>query len=202
MTGVLMDIVEAKRGLRVVATASREAASASIGTVAGADVARNCLAAIAPHPDDVVSGYWPVGAELDPRPLLERLAGRGFRLALPVVQGRSRPLIFRAWRFGDPLAPGGLGIPAPPPAAEEVRPAFLLVPLLAFDRQGYRLGHGAGYYDLTLASLRADGGRCCAVGLAYAAQEVTSVPHADHDQPLDWIVTERSAVRVGGAGVR
>lgn len=195
-----MDIVEAKRALRASASASREAALAASGCLAGAEVARNCLAAIAPRPDDVVSGYWPVGAELDPRPLLETLARRGQRLALPVVQGRKRPLLFRAWQFGDPLMRGSLGIPTPPPTAAAVRPHLLLVPLLAFDRRGFRLGHGAGYYDMTLAALRADGERCCAVGLAFAAQEVALVPNDDLDQPLDWIVTETTAIRARLAG--
>jgi 5-formyltetrahydrofolate cyclo-ligase len=197
-----MDVVEAKRALRVAATATRDAASTAIGAMAGTAVARNCLAAIEPRAGDVVSGYWPTGAELDPRPLLEIVAARGHRLALPVVAGRGRPLIFRAWRLGDPLVPGRLGIPTPPATAEVIRPAFLLVPLLTFDREGFRLGHGAGYYDMTLASLRADGGRCCAVGLAFGAQEVNAVPHTDHDQRLDWIVTEQSAMRVDRAGMR
>ncbi|MFO0995484.1 MAG: 5-formyltetrahydrofolate cyclo-ligase [Alphaproteobacteria bacterium] len=195
-----MDIAEAKRALRKTASASREAAAAACGVLAGTDVARNCMASFPPRPDDVVSAYWPVGAELDPRPLLEALARRGQRLALPVVQGRGRALLFRRWQWGDPLVRGSLGIPTPAPEAESIRPSVLLVPLLAFDRAGYRLGHGAGYYDMTLAALRADGGPCAAIGLAFSAQEVPSVPHDERDEPLDGIVTERTAMRAVGPG--
>lgn len=143
-----------------------------------------------------IAGYWPVGDELDVRPLMERLHGRGHALCLPVVVAKGRPLLFRRWRPGDALVPGGLGIPVPGEGAGEVRPDLLLVPLLAFDRGGHRLGYGAGFYDRTLALLRL-GGPVTAVGVGYDAQEVPAVPRDALDQPLDWIVTERRALRIG-----
>lgn len=133
---------------------------------------------------------------MDPRALMGELAARGHALGLPVVQGRGKPLLFRAWRRGDALVPGSLGIPAPGPDAAPLVPDLLLVPLLAFDREGFRLGHGAGYYDMTLAGLRAIG-PVLAVGIAYAGQEIARVPREAHDEPLDWVVTEGEAIRIG-----
>jgi 5-formyltetrahydrofolate cyclo-ligase len=124
------------------------------------------------------------------------LAAQGHALCLPVVQGRGKPLLFRAWRRGDALVRGSLGIPAPGPEAAPLVPGLLLVPLLAFDREGFRLGHGAGYYDMTLAGLRA-AGPVLAVGIAYAGQEVARVPREVHDQSLDWVITESEAIRIG-----
>jgi 5-formyltetrahydrofolate cyclo-ligase len=85
----------------------------------------------------------------------------------------------------------------PPPEAPEVVPSLLIVPLLAFDRAGYRLGYGGGFYDRTLQKLRGAGGDVLAVGVALSAQEVPAVPRDDTDQPLDWIVTEREAIAIG-----
>ena len=152
--------------------------------------------AIVPTAGTIISGYWPMPGEMDPRPLMEDMAARGHPLCLPVVRGRGQPLLFRAWRRGDPLVPGALGILAPGPTAPPLAPGLLLVPLLAFDRQGFRLGHGAGYYDMTLAGLRT-AGTVLAVGIAYAGQEVAQVPREAHDEPLDWVVTEGEAIRIG-----
>ncbi|HHN67450.1 MAG TPA: 5-formyltetrahydrofolate cyclo-ligase, partial [Thermopetrobacter sp.] len=99
----------------------------------------------------VVAGYWPVHHEIDPRPLMERLARHEVTLALPVVTARDRPLIFRRWRPGEPLTDGAFGVPVPSEDAPSLRPAVVLVPLLAFSRAGHRLGYGGGYYDRTLA---------------------------------------------------
>ncbi|HEX7008052.1 MAG TPA: 5-formyltetrahydrofolate cyclo-ligase, partial [Alphaproteobacteria bacterium] len=116
------------------------------------------------------------------------------------VVARGRPLVFRRWRPGQTFVAGSLGEPAPPPDAPEVKPELLLVPLLAFDRRGYRLGYGGGYFDRTIAMLRAAPdmagvGGVLAVGLAYAAQEVPALPTEGHDQRLDWIVTETEIIR-------
>src|SRR5215471_6967677 len=117
----------------------------------------------------IVSGFSPMKSEISPIPLLRRLADVGVRLAFPVVAGKGKPLIMRAWSFGEPLASGVWGIREPKPEAPEVAPDVLLVPLLAFDRSGQRIGYGAGYYDLTIAGLRARK-PVVAVGIAYAAQ--------------------------------
>jgi 5-formyltetrahydrofolate cyclo-ligase len=118
-------------------------------------------------------------------------------VALPVVTARGLPLGFRRWRPGDVLVSGAFGLLVPGPSAEPVMPQLVLVPLLAFDRQGGRLGYGAGFYDRTLAVLRA-AGPVIAIGVAYADQEVPAVPVEPHDQPLDWIATEREILAVPG----
>lgn len=142
----------------------------------------------------IIGGYWPVEDEMDPRPLLGALAIAGCQCALPVVQKAGEPLCFRVWQPGDRLEPGPYAIPAPLAAAAIVIPTLLLVPLLAFDRSGHRLGYGGGYYDRTIARLRAKGA-LLAVGLAYAGQEVAAVPRTAADQALNWVVTEREAIK-------
>ncbi len=138
-------------------------------------------------PFQVVAGYHPLGAELDPRPLMARLARAGATLALPVTLDRERPLVFRT--LTEALEPDALLIPAPPPDAPEVLPDLVIAPVLAFDGEGGRLGQGAGHYDRTLANLRA-AKSVFVLGLAYAGQEVERVPAEPHDQRLDAILTE------------
>lgn len=141
----------------------------------------------------VVAGYWPLGDEIDPRPLMAALAGLGCRLALPVVVSRAAPLEFRVWAAGDVLEAGPHGTAHPPETAPRLCPDVLLVPLLGFDRGGWRLGYGGGYYDRTLESLR-ENAQVRAIGLAFAAQEMAAVPRDGHDQPLDAIATERELI--------
>ena len=140
-------------------------------------------------PEAVVAGYCAVGDEMDPRPLMERLAQRGHRLCLPCGTRAGSPLLFRSYQLTDKLRSSQWLIPEPMPDASLVEPDVLLVPLLGFDRRGYRLGQGGGYYDRTLAALRARG-TCLAVGLAYSLQEVDALPIAPHDAKLDAVVTE------------
>lgn len=146
----------------------------------------------------VVSGYWPMGEEIDPRPLMEALVERGHPCCLPVTLERGLPLLFRAWTPETELQPAGFGTRVPPDEAPQLEPDLLIVPLLAFDPDGYRLGYGGGYYDVTLAALRRHK-RIVAAGVAYALQEVEALPREPHDQPLDWIVTERAARRLVGS---
>ncbi|MGE3304017.1 MAG: 5-formyltetrahydrofolate cyclo-ligase [Hyphomonadaceae bacterium] len=139
-----------------------------------------------------VAGYWPIGSEIDPRPLMAALAAGGAALALPRMANRAGPAVFLRWRPDTALSADAFGALAPPPEAEAAAPRLLLVPLLAFDRSGRRLGQGGGHYDRILAALRPG---VIAVGLAYAAQVLPEVPAGPLDQRLDWIVTEREAVR-------
>ena len=150
------------------------------------------LSAVACPPGSVVAGYWPMRDEADVRPLLEHLIADGCSAALPVVIGRSKPLLFRRWRPGDRLASGLYGTRQPMDDQPAVDPGLLLVPMLGFDRQGGRLGYGGGYYDRTLAALRASR-PIVAVGVAFAAQDLGSLPAGRFDQRVDWIVTEASA---------
>ncbi|MFZ5792810.1 MAG: 5-formyltetrahydrofolate cyclo-ligase [Pseudomonadota bacterium] len=191
------DLIEAKRALRALATERRRQLAAAIGAeAAGVAAAGRFFAHIRPAAGAVVSGYWPLDGEFDPRPMMERLAAAGHPVGLPVIQGKGLPLIFRSWKPGEALVPGPFRVPTPPPEAPLVEPALLLVPMLAFDRHGYRLGYGGGFYDRTLEWLRALH-ETLAVGVAFDGQEVTAVPHEACDQPLDWIVTDRRALRVG-----
>jgi 5-formyltetrahydrofolate cyclo-ligase len=141
----------------------------------------------------VVSGYSPIKSEISPLPLLRQAADAGAQLALPVVQGRGTPLIMRAWSFGEALGSGVWGIREPKPEAPEVFPDVLIVPILAFDRAGYRLGYGAGYYDMTIMRLRSMK-PITAIGIAFAAQEIAELPKTPRDARLDLVLTEREVI--------
>jgi 5-formyltetrahydrofolate cyclo-ligase len=189
-------IEESKSTLRREATARRDALPADARHAAAEVIAgRKFPFAIAPGM--IVSGFMPMKTEISPLPLMRKLADAGASLALPVVAGRGKPLIMRAWLWGEPLGSGVWGIREPKPEASQVDPDILLVPLLAFDRAGYRLGYGGGYYDLTIAGLRARK-TVTAVGIAFAAQEVPSVPTRPRDVWLDLVLTERDVIDVRG----
>lgn len=145
-------------------------------------------------PNSVIAGYWPVRDEADPRQLMEALAQRGATLALPRIEARDEALSFRLWRKEDRLVDNHHGIAEPGTEAELVVPDTMLVPLLAFDSDGHRLGYGGGYYDRTLDALRARG-RVLAIGIAYAGQEVPQLPRAAHDHRIDMILTENGLRR-------
>jgi 5-formyltetrahydrofolate cyclo-ligase len=141
----------------------------------------------------IVSGYWPLPGELDVRPLIHQIHEAGHRIALPVVKAKNEPLLFRHWTPGTALVQGSFKVMTPPEGAPELEPQVLLVPLLAFDGAGYRLGYGGGFYDRTLEMRRREahsGHPVLAIGIAFAAQETTSLPRGPFDQRLDWIATE------------
>ena len=146
----------------------------------------------------IVSGFFPLKSEISPLPLMRKLADAGAQLALPVIDGRGKPLIMRAFTFGDALASGQWGIREPKSDAPEVAPDILLVPLLAFDRTGHRIGYGAGYYDMTIAKLRAMK-PITAIGIAFAAQEIEQVPVTPRDARLDLVLTEREIIDLRGS---
>jgi 5-formyltetrahydrofolate cyclo-ligase len=192
-----MTLDQAKKAARAEAVARRDAAWAA-DPRAGERLAGIVVAQAGPlglAAGVAVSAYWPMKQEMDARPLLNALDRLGCRVALPVVAGKGKPLLFRAWRPGMVLKSGAFGLSEPGPAAPEIAPRVVFAPLLAFDRRGNRIGWGAGFYDRTLAGLRARG-PVTAVGVAYAAQEVAEVPAGAHDQPLDWIATEREVTRL------
>lgn len=191
------DLDEAKQSLRRDATARRRDAAAGDDGSAGRLLAETVAGGIALGGGAAVSGYWPIASEIDVMPLLRALAANGHDIALPVVTAADRPLVFRAWRDGDAMAEGPFGIREPLAGAARIEPRIVLTPLLAFDREGYRLGYGGGFYDRSLAGLR-QARPTLAIGIAWAAQEVPAVPHDGRDQPLDWVATEREAIRVPG----
>jgi len=141
----------------------------------------------------IVSGFSPMKTEINPLPLMRKAVQLGARLALPAIAARGKPLIMRAYAFGDELARGQWGIREPKTDAPEVAPDILIVPLAAFDRSGHRIGYGAGYYDVTINALRAKK-RVIAMGIAFAAQEITSVPATERDARLDFVLTEREVI--------
>jgi 5-formyltetrahydrofolate cyclo-ligase len=141
----------------------------------------------------VVAGYSPIRSECDPVPLMRSLAAKGALLALPIVHAKDSELTFSEWRQGEPLAVGPHGILQPRSEAFPLDPDIVLVPLAAFDRRCRRIGYGAGYYDRTLAHLRKQR-PVIAVGIAFAAQEVETVPADDHDERLDLVLTERETI--------
>jgi len=140
----------------------------------------------------VVSGFWPIKDEIDIRPLMIGLFSEGCQLALPVVQGKGKPLLFRAWRPGDPLEQGVFGTLQPQARRETIEPDVLIVPMLACDAEGWRLGYGGGFYDRTLLGLRARR-QVTAIGVGFNAQLVDDVPHGPDDQRLDWLLTDKRA---------
>jgi len=151
---------------------------------AAAHLPAHCLAGVG-----VVGGYRPIGAELDPGPLFELFEAAGAQIALPAVTELDKPLVFRLWRDGDPLAPDRLAVPAPTDIRGQATPDLIVAPVLAFDRRGGRLGQGGGYFDRTLAHLRGCG-TLWVIGLAFAGQELDDIPLEAHDQRLNAILTE------------
>jgi 5-formyltetrahydrofolate cyclo-ligase len=189
-------IEEEKSELRVAALARRDTLPADARSKAAEAIAARPFP-VSSATGAMASGFMPIKSEINPLPLMKTLADAGARLALPVVAGRSKPLIMRAWNFGEPLGSGVWGIRGPRPEAPEVEPDILLVPLLAFDRTGHRLGYGGGYYDLTIAFLRARKS-IVAIGLAYTAQEIAAVPATPRDAALDLVLTEREVIDLRG----
>ena len=184
--------VLSKGDLRAAALAARDALSSEQRAAAALAMAERGLP-LATAPGVIISGYSPIRSEIDPAPLMRALATHGAQLALPAVMARGKSLAFRAWSPNDRLMLGALGILEPSPAAAEVIPDIMLVPLAAFDRAGHRIGYGAGHYDFTLAHLRKLK-HIIAVGLAFAAQEIEAVPALSHDVALDYVLTETEAL--------
>ncbi|MFN3614983.1 MAG: 5-formyltetrahydrofolate cyclo-ligase [Rubrimonas sp.] len=183
-----------KREARSAAHAERAAAHADDGPARARAAAERLNAAVAATPA-MASGYLPIRTEIDPLPALALLSARGARLCMPVVVGKGLALQFRAWTPGAPTVTGVFGVEIPADDIPAV-PTLVIAPMLAFDRAGYRLGYGGGFYDRTLAALRA-AGPVLAVGLAYAGQEVGEVPREPTDARLDMIVTENEVIACG-----
>ena len=185
-----------KAALRTSALARRDAIPAADRQSAAAAIAARPFPLSIPA-GAVVSGFVPLKSEINPLPLMQRLAEAGAKLALPVVAGRGRPLIMRSYAFGQELNAGVWGIREPKADAPEVDPDILIVPLAAFDRKGNRIGYGAGYYDMTINRLRSIK-PVTAIGIAYAAQEVPEVPVTPRDARLDLVLTEREVIDCSG----
>lgn len=182
----------AKARLRTLARRTRREAWSRLGPDAAAVLA-SLAGGLSLPAGAVVAGYWPLDGEMDCVPLMDALAAKGHPLALPVVVETGGALEFRPWALGQTLEDGPHNT-RHPAAAPPVIPGVVLVPLLAFDRRGFRLGYGGGYYDRTLAGLRQGGAGPLTVGLAFAAQEIERVPTDPWDVELDKIATELGVI--------
>ncbi len=161
------------------------------------DQANGCLSAsllaqmidvlVSSQKPSLVSGYIPIGTEIDPRPLMVEFSKRGAQLCLPEVVEKGSPLQFRSWVPGDMLISGPFETLQPMADAKVVQPDFLLLPLLGVDGTGVRLGYGGGFYDRTLFNLKGKGAR--AFGVGYDVQLVDHLASEDHDQLLDGVIT-------------
>jgi 5-formyltetrahydrofolate cyclo-ligase len=178
-----------KAALRRETLARRDALDAAFRIQAARDLAAHALPFAIGPADGPVSGFWPIRSEIDPRPLMQRLAAGGCTLALPAVGPDG--LVFRRFAFGDALAPAGFGLSEPHESACVLSPRIMLVPLAAFDRRGHRIGYGAGHYDRAIARYAP----ALTIGLAFAVQDVAAIPYEPHDRPLDWILTERETIQ-------
>jgi 5-formyltetrahydrofolate cyclo-ligase len=191
----LVSVDPSKNALRAAARARRAEADKAVPKTIGEVFARIFFDAVPVSSAASVAAYVRTQSEADPKCILSELRRRGHVIALPSVEAtRKQPLVFRIFD-SESLVMGAYGIPMPPRSAKPVEPDVIIVPLVAFDRAGHRLGYGAGYYDRTIAALRARKA-IVTVGLAYAVQEVDSIPSEAHDQRLDWIVTEKEAIQV------
>ncbi len=195
-----MDIASEKTRARIQAKARRQeflhsgAASTDRATGSAADRARTASLDLIQHfpiarfRGAVIGGVWPLPGEIDMRPLMQALAQQGHALALPCTPRKGKPLVFRAWEFGQKLRAGPYGTREPKRDAAEVLPDLVLVPLLAFNESGERLGYGGGFYDRTLTHIRSQH-EVFACGVAFAAQEAKHIPTGPYDVALDGILT-------------
>ncbi|MDR3473212.1 MAG: 5-formyltetrahydrofolate cyclo-ligase [Devosia sp.] len=181
-------IEEAKAALRVRARAQRAAIAPAAKEDAARAAADAFLAGVPLSPSDIVAGYWPIREEFDCKPLLTKLMDSLQPVCLPVVLGEGQPLDMRLWEQGAPLYPSGFGTLAPSEIAPRAEPDIVVMPLLAFDKVGTRLGYGGGYYDRTFAGMKK---RPRLIGFAFSAQELPTIPREPHDLPLDAVVTEK-----------
>jgi 5-formyltetrahydrofolate cyclo-ligase len=191
-----LSLAEIKRLARSRATLIRNDVHEAAKLGAGAALAAHGVPVALDPQNRIVSAFHTFATEISTAELFKKLVSDGWVTALPIVVAKNTPLVFRRWAPGEPLVPGLWDIQIPPDSAPEVLPDVLLVPMLAFDRKGHRLGYGGGFYDRTLAKLRALK-KVTAIGIAYAGQEIDTVPRDDHDQPLDWIMTERETFKCG-----
>jgi 5-formyltetrahydrofolate cyclo-ligase len=192
----LTDLTDTKSAQRKQAANARKIAHEDMVESAPLQLAAHAFPVAATQTQNIISGFYPYQTEIDVRPLLGKLACEGWTTCLPIVVALHEPLVFRRWMPGQPTVPGMWNIPQPTDESPLVEPDVLLVPMMAFDRKGYRLGYGGGFYDRTLQKLRAKK-RIVAIGVAYAGQQVDSVPHDRHDQALDFIMTESEVFACG-----
>lgn len=188
-----------KDNLRGQALALRASLSAETRAVAAREFTALFLSEISLNVPQVIAGYWPVREEMDVMPLLTALHGRGHTIVLPQVMRQDKLMTFRYWQPSAEMLDGPYGLKEPGADAPAVDPAVLIVPMVAFDARGHRLGYGAGYYDRCFSAWRAAGRDFIAIGAAYQQQAFDVVPAEGHDVPMNIIVTDKKIYRPVGA---
>ena len=183
-----------KNKIRIDAKLRRSKVSQECEVLLLESLINNFLVHFPRNKNDIIAGYWPINSEVNILKLLNSLHLEGITLSLPVIIDKESPLIFRQWHPKETLTSGLYQILQPPSHCAIVTPTLIFIPLLAFDRQGHRLGYGAGYYDRTLSYLRKNTS-LKAIGIAYAFQEFAAIPQESHDEKLDYIVTEKEIIR-------
>jgi 5,10-methenyltetrahydrofolate synthetase len=189
------DIAAFRTALRREKIAARQALPAENHARASARILDHLTRLLLPRPPGTIAFCWPIRAEVDCRPLVQQLMDNGWGAAMPVVVAPAAPMQFRVWSPQAPMTTDPHGIPIPDTSPSQT-PDVLLLPLVAFDAAGYRLGYGGGYFDRTianLASLTNDIAHPLTVGVGFASSAVTTIHPAPHDIPPDWIVTELGA---------
>ncbi len=194
MSSTPVEISSQKKALRK-KLLSRRAALSQAQPQAAQEAARICLSLLTLDTDLVIAAYHPIGTELHTEFLLKSLWYKGIRCALPRVGDAAGPLTFHLYQQGDRLEDSAFGVAEPLASAAVMDPDVIIVPLLGFDKDGFRLGYGGGFYDRTLSGLRRRK-RIVAIGYGFAGQEVAEIPREDHDEPLDAIVTDQGAFRL------
>ncbi len=189
-----MTNIQDKARLRSEMKVTRSALPSEMRAQLSHQLADLAVDALGVTPGMIVSGFLSIGDELDTGPLLARLHTAGTQLCLPVMQGKSRPLLFRAYAPDDDLDTVIWGIREPKAHQPLLKPELILLPLLAFDTRGWRLGYGGGFYDRTLREARAERS-VRAIGLAFDQQKVDHVPHLDYDEPVDGVLTPSGLIR-------
>ena len=184
-----VNLIAEKKQLRNTAEKRRQFLFQSKGIYASKRLAENFCNTWSPAYGSIISAFWPFRTELDVRPLINHLFGLGYTIALPEITSKYEPLIFREWNPGQNLIKDNFGVMCLPKTAKIKKPDWLLVPLLAFDKNGFRLGYGGGFYDITLKSLREEK-NIFAIGVGFEGQMIERVPYARHDIRLNAVLTE------------
>jgi len=194
-----LDIRNQKDQLRKESSERRAALHATYSEAGAASLARLAISALPLTNGKYIAGYSSIKSEIETTPLLRALRELNIKVALPVVIGAGLPLVFREWTAGDPLMNGLHGTRHPSRRSNAIEPDLVLIPLLAFDSQGGRLGYGAGYYDRTLHELKQKRAGVLSVGVAYDEQQVEEVPTGTGDSRLDAVITDRRLIVCGNS---
>jgi len=187
-----LSLDEHKQAFRITAKAKRLQAFQD-QPQAGVEIAKTISEVLKLPANSKVSVFWPLAEELDTLPILHALHTAGHQVLLPIMQGAGKPLLFGCWAPGDQLVEAAFKTLEPSPEQARMTPDVMLCPLLAFDRKGYRMGYGGGFYDRSIAQIKAQG-ELCTIGIAFAAQEVDNIIIGEFDEPLHMIITEQEII--------